>query len=59
MLDTRKFGYAVVREPLFMRSGFSNDDFVRNLIRFVSEERFNLAVTRPPAVLNIENLPTS
>jgi HK97 family phage major capsid protein len=59
LLDTRKFGYAVVREPIVLRSGWANDDFTRNLIRFLAEERLNLSITRPAAVLNIENLPTA
>ncbi|MBO0880017.1 MAG: hypothetical protein J2P17_06545 [Mycobacterium sp.] len=49
----------VVREPIGLRSGYANDDFTRNLIRFVSEERLNLAITRPAATCNISGLPTS
>ena len=34
----------------------ANDDLVRNLLRFVGEERLVLCVTRPAAVLKITNL---
>jgi HK97 family phage major capsid protein len=59
LLDTRKLGYAVVREALTFRTGTSDDDFVRNLVRFVSEERITLAVERPSAVCKITGLPTA
>lgn len=59
LLDTSKFGFAVIREPVFLRSGYSNDDFVHNLVRFVAEGRLNLAVTRPAAVCNVYGLPVS
>jgi HK97 family phage major capsid protein len=59
LLDTTKFGYVAVRESLSMRVGYSNDDIVRNLLRFVGEERLTFCVTRPPAVLAISGLPTS
>jgi hypothetical protein len=49
----------VVREGLVVRQGLSEDDFVRNLLRWVCEERLNLAVERPLAVLRLENLPTT
>ena len=57
MLDTTKFGYGGVREPLVMRVGYANDDMTRNILRFVGEERLTLCVTRPSAVLSITNLP--
>ena len=57
LLDTTKFGQAVIREPLLMRMGFAGNDFTNNLVRFVVEERLNLAVTRPAAVLIVEHLP--
>jgi hypothetical protein len=41
-----------------MMVGYMNDDFVRNLTRYVAEERLALCVTRPSAVLAISNLPT-
>jgi hypothetical protein len=40
-----------------MRVGYSNDDFTRNLLRWVAEERLVLTVERPAAVLKIINLP--
>ena len=58
LLDTAKCGYVGIREPLSLRLGFSGDDFSRNLIRTVCEERLVLAVTRPPAVMLVEGLPT-
>jgi hypothetical protein len=36
-----------------------NDDFTRNLRRFVAEERISLATTRPAAVNVINGLPTA
>jgi HK97 family phage major capsid protein len=59
LLDTSKFGYIGVRESLSMRVGYANDDLIRNLLRFVGEERLTLCVTRPPAILAISGLPTS
>jgi HK97 family phage major capsid protein len=59
LLDTNKLGYAVVREALTFRTGTSEDDFVRNLVRFICEERITLAVERPSAVCKVTGLPTS
>jgi hypothetical protein len=57
LLDITKFGYVGVREPLALRVGYANDDFQRNILRFVDEERLTLCVTRPSAVCAITNLP--
>jgi hypothetical protein len=57
LLATGLFGYVGVREPLGMRVGYANDDLVRNILRFVGEERLVLCVTRPDAVLKLTNLP--
>lgn len=59
LLDTTKFGFVVVREAVSLRTGTSEDDFVRNIQRWVAEERLELAVERPSAVLSISGLPTS
>jgi HK97 family phage major capsid protein len=59
MLDTNKFGFVVVREALSLRTGTNGDDLISNLQRWVCEERLELAVERPAAVLSITNLPTS
>ena len=59
LLDTSKVGYVGVREALPIRIGFTDDDFTRNIVRTVAEERLVLCVTRPAAVLAISNLPTS
>lgn len=59
LLDTKKFGRALVREPLTLRVGFANDDFVKNIVRYVAEERLLIAVERPSAALKITGLPTS
>jgi HK97 family phage major capsid protein len=56
LIDTTKFGYVGVREPLAMRVGYSGTDLVQNVLRFVGEERLTLCVTRPSAVLSITNL---
>ena len=57
LVDTNKYGRAVVREPLSMRIGWANDDFTRNILRTVCGERLNNAIERPTAVLKISNLP--
>lgn len=59
LLDTAKFGYAVIRGPILVFIGWANDDFTRNLRRFVAEERVSLATTRPAAVNVVTGLPTS
>ena len=59
LLDTNKAGYVVVRESLTLRQGTSDDDFVGNVVRWVSEERLALAIERPAAVRKITGLPTS
>jgi HK97 family phage major capsid protein len=59
LVDTRKLGYVVVRESLLLRTGTNADDFSRNLVRWVAEERLALAVERPAAVCKITGLPTT
>lgn len=58
MLDVSKFGRVFLREGLSLKAGYANDDFTRNLWRFVAEERLVLAVERPAAVLELTGLPT-
>jgi HK97 family phage major capsid protein len=58
LLDTSKFGRALVRDSLSIQTGTSGDDFVHNITRFVCEERITLAVERPSAVLKLSNLGT-
>jgi hypothetical protein len=57
LLDTSKYGRCIVREPLSMRIDWANDDFVRNILRTVCEERLNNAIERPTAVMHITGLP--
>ncbi|POX92233.1 phage major capsid protein [Mycobacterium kansasii] len=59
VLDTQKLGFVALRQNLEIYSGFTNDDFQRNINRWAVEERLNLAVERPSAVLNITGLPSS
>jgi HK97 family phage major capsid protein len=59
LIDTTKFGKVVVREALSMRTGYDAGDAIANLVRLIVEERFNLAVERPTAILAISNLPYS
>jgi HK97 family phage major capsid protein len=59
LLDTQKFGFVAMRQNLEILSGFTNDDFQRNINRWAVEERLNLAVERPAACLNITGLPVS
>jgi hypothetical protein len=42
-----------------MRVGYDSGDFTANMQRIVVEERLNLAVVRPTAVLAVANLPYS
>jgi HK97 family phage major capsid protein len=56
LLDTTKAGRMIVREPMTLRVGFSGDDFVRNVVRYISEERCFYAVERPSAVLKLTGL---
>lgn len=58
LIDTTKFGQVAIRSPLGLLVGFANDDLIRNLWRYVGEERLVLTVTRPAAVLAVTNLPT-
>ena len=59
LVDTSKVGRVCVRESLTLRIGYSNDDFVRNIIRSVCEERLNFAIERPAAICHMTNLPTA
>jgi HK97 family phage major capsid protein len=59
LLDTSKFGRVYYRDGLTIQMGYAGDDFTSNIIRFVADERFNLAVERPSAVLHITGLPTT
>ena len=59
LLDTTKFGRVLMREPLSIRTGLNEDDFTRNIMRFICEERISLAIERPAAVSIITGLPTS
>ncbi len=42
-----------------MQTGSANDDFTKNLVMFVCEERLAPAVERPAALLSISGLPAS
>jgi HK97 family phage major capsid protein len=53
LLDSSQFGRLLVRDPLNMRIGYANDDLVRNILRYVVEERMVLAVERPSAILKL------
>lgn len=59
LVDTARFGRVYWRDGLSLLMGYSGDDFTSNIIRFVGEERFNLAVERPAAVLHITGLPVA
>jgi HK97 family phage major capsid protein len=56
-IDTRKFGRVAIREALGMFLGYNADDFSRNLLSWVAEERLVLTVERPAAVLKLVNIP--
>jgi HK97 family phage major capsid protein len=57
LVDTSKMGKAIIREGISFRQGTAEDDFIRNLLRWIVEERLNLGVERPSAVLYLSNLP--
>lgn len=59
LLDTQLMGKVAIRESMVLRVGFSGDDFVRNIVRSIAEERLNLAVERPAAICRITGLPTA
>jgi HK97 family phage major capsid protein len=59
LLDTTKFGKVIVREGITIRQGTADDDFVRNLLRWIYEERLNLGVERPSAIRYLTSLPTT
>jgi HK97 family phage major capsid protein len=63
LLDTTLFGRVAVREPLVMRVGYGvvsgQSDFISNILRWIAEERLNLAVERPAAICHITGLPTA
>jgi AAA domain len=58
LLDTQLMGKVCVRESLTLRKGFAGDDVTSNIVRWVAEERLNLAVERPAAICWIKSLPT-
>ncbi|CAM5737122.1 hypothetical protein MAUB1S_01793 [Mycolicibacterium aubagnense] len=59
VLDTQKFGFVVMRSNLELQTGYNGNDFSQNITRWAVEERLNLAVERPAAVLNVTGLPTA
>ncbi|WP_082939793.1 phage major capsid protein [Mycobacterium sp. 852014-50255_SCH5639931] len=59
LLDTARFGKVIIREGITIRQGTAEDDFIRNLLRWVFEERLNIGVERPSAVLMLSNLPVT
>jgi hypothetical protein len=54
---------AVDDEPLIMRVGYGvvagQSDFLSNILRWIAEERLNLAVEGPAAIGHITGLPTA
>jgi HK97 family phage major capsid protein len=63
LLDTTLFGRVAVRESLILRVGYGvvsgQSDFLSNILRWITEERLNLAVERPAAICWITGLPTA
>jgi hypothetical protein len=63
LLDTQLFGRVAVRESLVMRMGYGVvggvSDFTANIVRWLAEERLNVAVERPAAICHIKGLPTA
>lgn len=56
LIETTRVGRLLVRESMTVRMGFSGDDFVPNVVRYVAEERCFFAVERPSAVLHLTGL---
>jgi HK97 family phage major capsid protein len=63
LLYTQLMGKVAVRESLVLRVGYGvvggQSDFVSNILRWIAEERLNLAVDRPAAICHITGLPTA
>jgi HK97 family phage major capsid protein len=57
MLDTSKYGFAAIREPLTLRVGVDSGDFTANLQRLVVEQRLAQCIVRPTAIMAVRNLP--
>ena len=59
LIDSTLFGRVAVRESLVLRMGYSGADFTDNIVRWVAEERLNVAVERPAAICHITGLPST
>lgn len=59
VLDSGLMGRVAVRESLVLRMGYSGTDFTDNIVRWVAEERLNLAVEWPAAICHITGLPSA
>jgi Phage capsid family len=59
LIDSEKMGLAVIREGVTVTTGTTNDDFSRNIVRYVIEERIGLAIERPAAICSVTGLPLS
>jgi HK97 family phage major capsid protein len=63
LLDTTLMGRVAIREAMLMRVGYGVvsgvSDFTSNILRWIAEERLNLAVERPAAICHITGLPTA
>jgi HK97 family phage major capsid protein len=57
LIDTSLMGRVCVRETLVLRIGYAGTDFTDDVVRWVAEERLNLAVERPSAICWIKGLP--
>ena len=59
LLDTSRYGRAIIRESLVTRIGYAGTDFTDNIVRFVAEERLTQTIERPKAICVISNMPTT
>jgi HK97 family phage major capsid protein len=63
LLDTQLMGRVAVRESALLRVGYGVvsgvSDFTSNILRWIAEERLNLAVERPAAICYITGLPSA
>lgn len=59
LIDSKKFGYGVIRSGIEVFTGFNENDFSRFLQRWGVMWRGQLAVVRAGAILTVTGLPTS
>ncbi len=59
LLDSKKFGFGIIRQGIQLTQGWNDLDFSQFIQRYALWWRGQLAVVRPGAVLAVTGLPTS